>query len=116
VRRHVLLGLSNVLPGRESDFIRWIDSHHIPEVLRVPGVVSARRFELSNDQLRDGEKPYRYATIYEIETDDLKATFQALRAATQAGTQTDTRDPRQIALWSFTQVGPVRVADDKEPS
>lgn len=109
--RHVLIGFSNVLPGREEDFARWIDAHHIPEVLRVPGFVGARRFELSPEQYRDGPKPYRYATLYEVETEDLQAAFAALREATSAGTRTDTRDPGQIALWAFTQVGPARSAE-----
>lgn len=108
--RHILIGLSNVLPGREEDFARWIETHHIPEILRVPGFVGARRFELSARQYREGPKPYRYATLYEVETDDLEAAFAALSQATAAGTRTDTRDPGQIALWAFTQVGPARSA------
>lgn len=110
-QKHILLGLSNVLPGRDEDFVRWIDEHHVPEILRVPGFVSARRFTLSAEQYKDGPKPWRYATLYEVETDDLAAAFVALRAATQAGTRTDTRDPGQIALWAFTQAGPARFAD-----
>lgn len=107
--KHVLLALSNPLPGRDEEFTRWIDQHHIPEILCVPGFASARRFELSNDQYKDGPHPFRYATIYEVETDDLQAAFAALKVATQSGTKTDARDRSQMALWAFTQAGPVRL-------
>ena len=31
--------------GREDDFNRLYDEGHVPEVLEVPGIVSARRYQ-----------------------------------------------------------------------
>lgn len=112
--KHILLALSTPLPGRDAEFTRWLDEHHIPDVLQVPGFVSARCYAVSEDQPKAEPPPYRYANIYEVDTDDLPAAFAALRVAARAGVQTDTRDRSQMALWSFTEVGPVRTAVNKE--
>lgn len=106
--KHMLLAMSNALPGREQDLTQWLDEHHIPEVLQAPGFVSASRYELSSDQYKSGPHPYRYLTVYEVETDDLRATFNALTAVVQAGTKTDSRDRGQMALWVYTPAGPKR--------
>ena len=109
--KHLLLAFSNALPGRDQDLTQWLDEHHIPEVLQAPGFVSACRYELSADQYKPGPHPYRYATAYEVEAEDLKSAFDALTAAVQAGTKTDSRDRTQMALWVFTPAGPKRYAD-----
>lgn len=79
--RHILLAFSNPLEGREEEFNAWYNERHLDDVLKVPGYVSAQRFELSPTQMMpDG--PYRYLAIYEVETDDLEATSKALQAMT----------------------------------
>jgi len=62
-----LVALTNAVDGRDEEFGRWYDRQHIPDVLAIPGMLSAERFLLS------GEGRHRYMTIYEIETDDLDA-------------------------------------------
>jgi hypothetical protein len=110
--KHMLLALSNPLPGRDQDLAQWLDEYHIPDVLKAPGFVSACRYELSSEQYKPGPHPYRYATVYEVEADDLKSAFGALTAAVQAGTKTDSRDRTQMALWVFTPAGPKRFAGE----
>jgi len=62
-----LVALTNAVEGRDGEFEQWYDRQHIPDVLAVPGIISAERFTLS------GDGQHRYMTIYEIETDDLDA-------------------------------------------
>jgi hypothetical protein len=111
--RHLLMALSNPVPAREGDFNAWFDNHHVPEVLQVPGFVSAERFRLAEEQRTPGPHPYSHVTVYELETDDLKATLAALGAAVQAGTKTDTTDPVRRALWLYTPVGPKRFSGNR---
>jgi len=73
-----LVALTNSVDGRDEEFGRWYDRQHIPDVLAIPGVLSAERFILS------GEGQHRYMTIYEIETDDLDAVKAEI--ASRAGT------------------------------
>ena len=41
--RHQLVVLTQAVPGREEEFHRWYDEHHLPEIVDVPGVVGAVR-------------------------------------------------------------------------
>lgn len=65
-------------PERTEEYNRWYNEVHIPDVLRVPGFRSARRFAPV-----DGEGPF--VAVYEIEGDDLHAVFAGLAEAAQRG-------------------------------
>ena len=55
--------------AREVEFNQWYDEVHLPQILeRVPGVVAARRFRLSDTQLEPVTLPSRsYLTVYEAD-------------------------------------------------
>jgi antibiotic biosynthesis monooxygenase (ABM) superfamily enzyme len=74
-----------VSPEREGEFNEWYDSTHIPELLDVPGFVSARRFRRVG-----GDGTAEYLALYEIEADDLAAPVQELRRRSAAGETTRT--------------------------
>jgi hypothetical protein len=40
--------LTSAKPGQLEEFHRWYDEQHIPDVVNVPGVKSAKRFKLLN--------------------------------------------------------------------
>ena len=76
-------------PSSEEAFNRWYDDVHIPQVVeRVPGVVSASRFSLADVQLLpEAALPARrYLSIYQLDTEDLAGTAQALGSALGDGT------------------------------
>ncbi len=76
-------------PSSEDAFNRWYDDVHIPQVVeRVPGVVSASRFFLADVQLLPEEAlpARRYLSIYQLDTEDLAGTAQALGSALGDGT------------------------------
>jgi len=56
----VLLMMIDVKPEDEADFNRWYNEEHIPELMSLPGFLSARRFEV------DGEG-HKFLAIYELE-------------------------------------------------
>lgn len=60
------LVFSNPVEGREAEFNDWYSQRHLPDVLRVPGYLSARRFSLESG---DGGPPpgWRYLAIYEVD-------------------------------------------------
>lgn len=68
----------------DEEFNEWYDAH-LPEILSIPGFVSARRYRLE-PVVRDGTEPttYRYLALYEIEgdTDTLMAEMEKLRLGT----------------------------------
>lgn len=61
-------------PDREQEYNTWYDEVHLPELVAIDGIVSARRLRPVN-----GEGPY--AALYEIEGDDLQAVLQGMSAA-----------------------------------
>jgi hypothetical protein len=77
VTRHLHIVLSQPPEGvSEEDFNRWYDAH-VPEILRAPGFVSARRYRLQ-PVVSDVDRPvpYGYLAVYEIEGDPATAVAE----------------------------------------
>ncbi len=54
-------------PGRGEEYSEWCRTQHFPDLLRVPGIVSAKRFKA----LPGGpDEPDRFVAIFEMECDD----------------------------------------------
>jgi hypothetical protein len=95
-----------VSPDREAEFNRWYSEVHVPDVTAVPGVLSARRFRLS-EQRSALDAPIggglRYLVIYEIDTDDPAGVEAELQARVADGrfrpSDTMSRDPGPVALY-----------------
>jgi hypothetical protein len=88
--RHTWLVLTNSEPGREEEFNRWYNDVHVPDLLRVPGVVGAFRCRLADLQTKPNSDgiaivateqaglQYRYVAVYSIETDDLETVLKTV--------------------------------------
>jgi hypothetical protein len=74
-------------PEHDEEYNEWYDTVHLPEVCSVPGILSARRFELSTVQpnLVEPTTP-RYMAIYEVDSPDLRTIMDELRARRENGT------------------------------
>lgn len=59
-------------PAREAEYHEWYNHMHIPDILKTPSFVSARRYQIK--EFRDGRG--KYLAIYEIETDDIETTMK----------------------------------------
>lgn len=102
--RSLYLVFSNPAEGREDDFNKWYDEVHIPEVLGLPGFVSAQRI---SQQVGGAPSPVapkqQYGVIYEIEGDPAEVMGR-LNAGMAEGkiNMTDAVDPRsfQMAFWT----------------
>jgi hypothetical protein len=92
--------LSNAVDGQDDVYNDWYTNRHIVDVLKIPGVLSARRFRLTSLQRRDPPYPFRYLTIYEISDGDLKEVLAVLQqqSGTIAMPVSETFDPKHIAL------------------
>jgi hypothetical protein len=82
--RYMFVVMTNAVEGQDEAFNAWYDSQHVGDVLKVPGFRSAQRFVLPPDQAGPNVK-HRYLALYEVETDDVKATQAALGAAVSSG-------------------------------
>jgi hypothetical protein len=63
----------DVDPEMEEEFNRWYEEEHIPLLLKVPGVLSARRY------IFPGESP-KYITVYEHENEEVQGSLSDQKA------------------------------------
>jgi hypothetical protein len=56
-------------PEQDGEFNEWYEGTHIPEVLQVPGIISAQRYKVSPLDGAPGAPKFSYLTIYEVEGD-----------------------------------------------
>jgi hypothetical protein len=111
VTRHLMLAFSNAAEGRDADHNEWYGDRRIPELLAgAPGYAAARCYRCSEHQRSTAIPcPWRYLTIFELETDDLPATYSAADALEEAGGLT----PHEGAIatdhvdWTYTELGPL---------
>ena len=113
--KYVFVVMSNpTTPGQEAEYNEWYNKIHIPDVLNVPGFVAAQRFKLADTQFADGKPAHRYLALYEIETDDLKGSFNELR--NRIGTadmfMSDAIDMKGLAASTFTPAAERVLAKD----
>ncbi len=72
--KYLLLAMNGPTePALETTYNRWYDEVHLPDLLEVPGVTSARRFKVIQ-----GNVPWPYVAAYEIETDDLRGVLEVM--------------------------------------
>jgi hypothetical protein len=73
----------------EQKFNRWYTQVHVPDILRLGGARSARRYRSSGVELLPGiPEPGQFAAIYQVEADtvaDVRAIADKLRAGLAAG-------------------------------
>lgn len=113
--KYTFVVLSNpTTPGQEAEYNEWYNKIHIPDVLNVPGFVAAQRFKLAEAQFGDGPHAHRYLALYEIETDDAKASLKELekRVGTADMVMSDGIDMKGISVGLFKPVAERVLAKD----
>jgi len=74
---HKMVVLAKAAPGRSEDLARWYDERHIPDLLAVPGVLSAERHAYTVIKQPAGTPEWDFLTIYELAGDDPMAVLAA---------------------------------------
>jgi hypothetical protein len=60
--------------AKEKEFNEWYDKVHLPDILKIPEVVRASRYECTDPS----EGQPKFMAMYEIETKDFGQTMAAL--------------------------------------
>jgi len=115
-RKYTFLAFTNPTPGKEDEYNRWYEEHHLKDVIQCPGFVSARRFRLAATQFEfNTVKPaYRYLALYEIETDDIETSLKEIvaRAGTADMVMVDAIDMSTLFAPVYEEVTPLILAKD----
>jgi hypothetical protein len=99
--------LTNPVAGREDEYNDWYDNQHLDEVLQVPGFVRARRF-VNDDPMATKPPEFKYLAIYEIESDDIKATLAGFRAAARTMHMSPAMDTAGVIPVLYRALGKAR--------
>jgi hypothetical protein len=108
----ILVILSNAAKGSDDAYNAWYTGQHLDEVVALPGVRSARRFEytgISTIPYPDEEDPHpsrQYLAIYELEGDPATAV-EGIREARASGDLVRPGDIVDISAWVFRAISPL---------
>lgn len=69
--------------GREEEFKSWYDNEHLADMLKIPGVKTARTFEAWPDSPQT--PPFSFVAIYELDVDDPNVVFADLGQRLKSG-------------------------------
>jgi hypothetical protein len=72
---HIFVVFTDATAGGEAEFNDWYTNRHLADLLKIPGIVSAQRFRLAEE---DAGAPRRYLAIYEIESNDPAAVIEEI--------------------------------------
>jgi hypothetical protein len=79
-----LLAFTKPVEGREDEYNSWYSDTHLPDVLRVPGILTAQRFRVTDSQKNGPAQPWEYLAIYDCEADSVQQIVDGI--GTRAGT------------------------------
>ena len=114
-QRFTQIVFSNPTKGKEAEFNEWYDTVHIPQLLEVPGMLSAKRFALHDCDLYrvpGGQVPeHGYMCVYQMEG-DVNTIMSEIRARVADGrvTMSDCLDLPSSRMSFWTQQGDEFVA------
>lgn len=107
--------LSRSQPGREEEFVRWYANQHLPDVRRMPGVVSARLFRMDFQRVYDLDAPqWTLMTLYELEGEHPEPIIDALKAASGSAVMpsTDSLDKSGMIQAAGHLIAEIRETED----
>jgi hypothetical protein len=105
--------LSCTDPSRESEFNRWYDKFHIPDLRETPGIKGVYRYRDMQPSFGELAVPYknpagdlvRYLTVYRIDSDDPWGLMQKVkeddRRGTWKGKMIDCLQSYEVTVWDF---------------
>jgi len=113
------LVFTSPVAGKEQEYNRWYDQEHAPDVVSIPGFVSAQRFVYSDVQLREvALKKPRYLVLYRIVTSDLPAVIAEVkhRLATGRTRISASLDPSSAQMYIYRAFRPVVPGVEGQPA
>jgi hypothetical protein len=117
-REDLLLVFTNAAEGREDEYHDWYEQTHIPDVLAVPGVVSAQRYTvapLETPEVEGAPVPepsaHGYLVAYTLDRDGNEVMEEFVARIGSGKMQlSDVMDFATVAMSVWRPLGPRRAA------
>jgi len=93
----------NVEPGAEDEYAHWMDEEHLPNLSKVPGVLSARRFIAT-------ESSHKYVAVYHMTSPEVCSSPAWLEARETQWTnriRPRTRDRLRLTCRPYRRERPI---------
>lgn len=103
-------------PAKETEFEDWLDNVHIPDTLKFPGIVRAtlyvNRGRIGPPDTGWAEGQAKNLAVYEIETEDMKKTWELIRQHIEERQKREGRHPlhKVVSRSMWQQVSPSKEA------
>jgi hypothetical protein len=78
-KRGVLIALTNPVAGKEAEYNDWYNNVHLADLMKMPGVVGAKRYKIATGQHVAAGTPWKYLATYDLECEDLNTVAQELK-------------------------------------
>lgn len=100
-----LVALTTPVAGKEAEFHEWYQNVHLPEILSLPGGISAQRFQLVAKLA--GSDPNTFLAIYDFEVENPGEVLAAMGTMAQSGkmTMSDAQDFSTTYTAFFSECG-----------
>jgi hypothetical protein len=118
---YMLVFSGPVHDNQDVEYNRWYNKQHAPDVVAVPGFVSAQRFVVNDVQLGTGAKTAplpKYLVLFKIVTDDLKRVMTEVDRRIQTGKTviSPTLDRQNASAYIYRALGPQIAHASKQPT
>lgn len=100
--RQVMILQSSAKPGRGEEYSEWCQTRHFPDIMRIPGVVAARRYAL---RAGGADEPARFMAVFDLDCEDPQDVVKEMqrRNGTAQMPSSDCFDPASL-VFSFGTV------------
>ena len=106
---YYFLVFNGPVAGKEAEYNQWYNEQHAPDVVSVPGFVSAQRYVYNDVQLREvALKKPKYLVMYTIVTNDLPAVLAEVKRRLKTGETrvSNTLDPKSGQMYIYRAFRP----------
>jgi hypothetical protein len=116
---HYLFVFANPVAGHEAEFNQEYDETHAPDVVSIPGFVSAQRYVYADHQLREvALKKPSYLVVYKIVANDLGAVFAEIGQRMKDGRTRPQKwvDPKSFQNFTYRVSRPTIAGAGGQPA
>jgi len=83
--KHLFVVTTWAKDNRVAELQRWYEEQHIPDLLAIPGIVSAQRYKLTPIKMPPSATAPDCITIYEIHSEDPLAVMREMGRRVDTG-------------------------------